>query len=126
MRNRSTKATLASLVVVFESVVVFFATLVGFGLKVYPDPAVIWTVGLSLAVILMISPAIFGKPGSFAFGWTLQIVVLFLGLWVPLMYIVGTIFLGLWIWGMIAGSTIDRAKANIQKLATDEVKEGRE
>ena len=58
MRNRSTQATLGSLVMVFQSVVVFFATLVGFGLQVYPDPAVIWGVGLGLSVFLMIFPAV--------------------------------------------------------------------
>jgi hypothetical protein len=115
MRNRTTKATLGSLVLVFESVVVFFATLVAFGLKVYPDPAVIWIVGLGLAVVLMISPAILGKPGSYYFGWALQLVVLSLGLWVPLMYILGIIFLGMWAWGMIAGATIDKARAVAQR-----------
>ena len=116
MRNRSTKATLGSLVMVFQSVVVFFATLVGFGLKVYPDPAVIWGVGLGLSVLLMIFPAILGKPGTYLFGWILQGVVLSLGIWVPLMYLLGAIFLAMWAWGMIAGGTIDKARAAKSKL----------
>jgi hypothetical protein len=66
MRNRTTRATLGSLVMVFESVVVFFATLVGFGLRVHPDPAVIWGVGVGLSVILMLFPAVLGKPGTYA------------------------------------------------------------
>lgn len=115
MRNRSTKATLASLVLVFESVVVFFATLVAFGLKVYPDPAVIWLVGLGISVLLMISPAFMGRPGSYELGWIMQFVVLALGIWVPLMYLLGVVFLGMWIWGMIAGTTIDKAKAALEK-----------
>jgi len=116
MRNRSTKATLGSLVMVFQSVVVFFATLVGFGLQVYPDPAVIWGVGLGLSVLLMIFPAILGKPGTYLFGWILQGVVLSLGIWVPLMYLLGAIFLAMWAWGMIAGGTIDKARAAKSKL----------
>lgn len=115
MRNRGTKATLGSLVLVFESVVVFFATLVAFGLRAYPDPAIIWAVGLSLSVILMLFPAVLGKPASYALGWLLQLLVLSLGIWVPLMFVVGTIFIGMWAWGMIAGGTIDRARRAKQK-----------
>jgi hypothetical protein len=116
MRSRSTKATLGSLVMVFQSVVVFFATLVGFGLQVYPEPAVIWGVGLGLSVVLMIFPAVLGKPGTYLLGWILQGVVLALGIWVPLMFLLGTIFLGMWAWGMIAGGTIDRARVAKSKL----------
>ena len=116
MRNRSTKATLGSLVMVFQSVVVFFATLVGFGLQVYPDPAVIWGVGLGLSVLLMIFPAILGKPGTYLLGWILQGVVFSLGIWVPLMYLLGAIFLAMWAWGMIAGGTIDKARVAKSKL----------
>ena len=116
MRNRSTKATLGSLVMVFQSVVVFFATLVGFGLQVYPDPAVIWGVGLGLSVLLMVFPAVLGKPGTYVLGWILQAVVLSLGVWVPLMYLLGAIFLAMWAWGMIAGGTIDKAREAKTKL----------
>ena len=120
MRNRSTKATLGSLVMVFQSVVVFFATLVGFGLQVYQDPAVIWGVGLGLSVILMIFPVFLGKPGSYLLGWILQGMVLSLGLWVPLMYLLGVVFLGMWAWGMIAGGTIDKARAAKNRLDSTE------
>ncbi len=116
MRNRSTKATLGSLVMVFQSVVVFFATLVAFGLQVYPEPAVIWGVGLGLSVLLIIFPAVLGKPGTYPLGWTLQLLVLSLGLWVPLMYLLGVVFLGMWAWGMIAGGTIDKARVAKSKL----------
>jgi len=120
MRNRSTKATLGSLVMVFQSVVVFFATLVGFGLQVYQDPAVIWGVGLGLSVILMIFPVFLGKPGTYLLGWILQGMVLSLGLWIPLMYLLGVVFLGMWAWGMIAGGTIDKARAAKNRLDSTE------
>ena len=119
MKNRSTKATLGSLVMVFQSVVVFFATLVGFGLQVYPEPAVIWGVGLSISVVLMLFPAVLGKPGSYLLGWILQGVVVSLGIWVPLMYGLGAIFLAMWAWGMIAGGTIDKARAAKNKLDSE-------
>jgi hypothetical protein len=110
MKNRSTKRTLASMLVAFESFVVFFATLVAFGLKV-AEPALVWGVGLGLAVLLILSPAVYGRKGSYVFGWLLQVAVLLTGIWVPLMWFVGGIFVCLWAWAMIAGSTIDKARA---------------
>ena len=109
MRNRSTKRALSSMLLVFEAGVVFFAMLVAFGLKVADGPTV-WAIGLSLTLLLMVTPAILGKKFSYGWGWFLQVVVVALGIWVPLMYVLGAIFVCLWAWAMIAGSTIDAAK----------------
>lgn len=114
MRKKSTQRTLGSMLLAFESFVVFFATLVAFGLKVADGP-VVWAIGLSLAFILIATPAILGRKFSYAFGWFLQVVVVALGIWVPLMYVVGAIFVCLWAWGMIAGSTIDKARSVFEK-----------
>ena len=114
MRKKSTQRTLGSMLLAFESFVVFFATLVAFGLKVADGP-VVWAVGLSLAFVLIATPAILGRKFSYIFGWFLQVVVVALGIWVPLMYVVGTIFVSLWAWAMIAGSTIDKARAVFEK-----------
>lgn len=108
--SRSTRRTLGSMTLAFESFIVFFATLVAFGLKVYPSPETIWAVGLGLSILLILTPGLLGKPGTYAFGWALQIAILALGFWVPLMYLIGVICVGLWAWAMIAGSTIDRAR----------------
>ncbi|MFM6971859.1 MAG: DUF4233 domain-containing protein [Rhodoluna sp.] len=114
MRNKSTKRALGSMLMAFESFVVFFATLVAFGLKVADGPTV-WAVGLSIAFLLILTPAILGKPLSYPFGWFLQVIVIGLGIWVPLMYVVGGIFLCLCAWAMIAGGTIDKARAALEK-----------
>ena len=120
MRNRSTKRALSSMLMVFESGVVFFAMLVAFGLKVADGPTV-WAVGLSLTVLLMVTPAVLGKKFSYAWGWLLQLVVVSLGIWVPLMFVLGGIFLCLWAWAMFAGGTIDKARAVLDaKAATEE------
>jgi hypothetical protein len=119
VRNKSTKRALGSILMAFESLVVFFATLVAFGTKVLgptnDNAATVWAVGLTLAVTLIITPAFLGKPGSYIFGWMLQIAVIFIGVWVPLMYVVGGIFLCLWIWAMVAGGTIDKARAAYER-----------
>ncbi|MEN9752917.1 MAG: hypothetical protein RL670_608 [Actinomycetota bacterium] len=108
-RPRSLQRSLGSMVLGFESFVAFFATLVAFGFD--KDHGVqIWAVGLSLAFLLIVTPAFLGSRWSYYFGWVLQIAMLATAFWVPLMWVVGIIFLGLWTWGMIAGATIDKAK----------------
>lgn len=108
-KAKSTQRALGSMVLAFESFVVFFATLVAFGLKVAPAEQV-WGVGLTLSILLILTPAVLGKPGSYWWGWFLQLAILSTGFAVPLMFLVGVIFAGLWAWGMIAGSTIDKAR----------------
>lgn len=119
MRNKSTQRTLGSMLMAFESFVVFFATLVAFGLKVADGPTV-WAVGLALSFLFIMTPAILGKKFSYAWGWFLQIVVVALGIWVPLMYVIGGIFVCLWAWAMIAGGTIDKARAALDRQAEEQ------
>ena len=104
MRNKSTQRTLGSMLMAFESFVVFFATLVAFGLKVADGP-IVWAIGLSLSFLLIMTPAILGKKFSYAWGWFLQLVVVALGIWVPLMYVLGGIFVCLWAWAMTVSYT---------------------
>ncbi|MDE2387174.1 MAG: DUF4233 domain-containing protein [Actinomycetales bacterium] len=109
-RTRSLQRSLGSMVLGFESFIIFFATLVAFGFDKAHGPA-IWTVGLSLAFLLILTPAFLGPRWSYYWGWLLQLAMLATAFWVPLMWIVGIIFIGLWTWGMIAGATIDKAKS---------------
>jgi hypothetical protein len=88
---------------------VFFATLAGFGLKVADGP-VVWAVGLTLSFLLIATPAILGRKGSYGFGWLLQAAIISIGFWLTPMFYIGGIFACMWAWAMIAGSTIDRAK----------------
>ncbi|MFM6980721.1 MAG: DUF4233 domain-containing protein [Micrococcales bacterium] len=113
-RTTSTQRLLASMLLAFEALVVFFATLVAFGLKV-ADPAVVFGVGGALALIMILMPAILGSKASYYFGWAVQLATLLTGIWVPLMWFVGGIFVCLWAWAMIAGSTIDKARRNFER-----------
>ena len=124
VRGVSTKRTLGSMLMAFEAFVVLFATLVAFGLKA-ADSTVVWVVGLALALLLIATPAVLGKRGSYVWGTILQVGIVLTGIWVPLMWILGGILLCLWAWALIAGSTIDKARANYLKLqgAADEVVE---
>lgn len=124
-RPKSTQRTLGSMLMAFESFVVFFATLVAFGLKAADGPSV-WAVGLTTSFLLIGTPAILGRKFSYAWGWFLQLAVVAMGIWVPLMYVVGAIFVCLWAWAMIAGSTIDKARAALDRefLGQNKAQEG--
>jgi hypothetical protein len=121
MAARSLQRALGAIVLAFESFIVFFGTLVSFGLKI-AAPELVWAVGLSLAVVMILTPAVLGRPGGYIFGSALQVVVLFISIWTifrdPAGYvflILSIIFIGLWAWAMIAGSTIDAAKRALKR-----------
>jgi len=121
MSNRSVRRTLGSMVLAFESFVVFFGTLVAFGLKVADGPTV-WGFGLAFSAVLILTPGYLGKPGSYWFGWALQILLLVVSFLVPWMLLISIIFVGFWGWAMIAGYTIDLAKKNRAAENTFEIK----
>ena len=121
LKNRSTKRTLGSMVLAFQSFVVFFGTLVAFGLKIGDAPTV-WAIGLSLAVVSIVLPGILGRPGGYTIAWILEFTLLALSICIAtlnaagIFYIVlSIIFLSMWIWGMLAGSTIDAARIAWEK-----------
>lgn len=121
MSNRSVRRTLGSMVLAFESFVVFFGTLVADGLNVADGPTV-WSFGLAFSTILILTPGYLGKPGSYWFGWALQILLLVVSFLVPWMPLISIIFVGFWGWAMIAGYTIDLAKKNRAAESTFEIK----
>lgn len=121
MSNRSVRRTLGSMVLAFEAFVVFFGTLVAFGLKVADGPTV-WGFGLAFSAILILTPGYLGKKGSYWFGWALQILLLVVSFLVPWMLLISIIFVGFWGWAMIAGYTIDLAKKNRAASNTFEIK----
>ena len=120
-RSVSTRRTLGSMALAFESFVIFFATLVAFGLKL-AEPGVVWGFGLGMSVFAILLPALLGKPGGYILGWALQILALGLSTalaianpagWVCV--VISVIFVGLWGWAMVAGFTIDKARAAFEK-----------
>ena len=121
MSNRSIRRTLGSMVLAFESFIVFFGTLVAFGLKVAPATTV-WAVGLTFSAVLILTPGYLGKKGSYWFGWFLQLVLFVVSFYVDFwMIIVSVIFISLWAWAMIAGITIDLARKARESVDTFEI-----
>ena len=120
MSKRSVQRSLGSMVLAFESFVVFFGTLVAFGLKV-ADAATVWTFGLIFSTVLILTPGYLGRKYSYIFGWILQVLLLVVSFYVPWMLLISIIFVGFWGWAMIAGATIDLAKKARDKVDTFEI-----
>lgn len=121
-KTKSSKRLLASVVLSFEAFVVFFATLAAFGLKVgdpninLPDTQWIWGIGLSLAILCILAPGVLSRPWGYWLGWAIQAIMLISGFWLWGMFLVAGLTTSMWIWALIAGGTIDKARANYQKL----------
>ena len=120
MAKRSVQRSLGSMVLAFESFVVFFGTLVAFGLKV-ADAATVWTFGLIFATVLILTPGFLGRKYSYTLGSLLQVLLLVVSFYVPWMLLIAIIFVGFWGWAMIAGTTIDLANKARDKVDTFEI-----
>ncbi len=120
MSKRSVQRSLGSMVLAFESFVVFFGTLVAFGLKV-ADAATVWTFGLIFSTVLILTPGFLGRKYSYIFGSLLQVLLLVVSFYVPWMLLISIIFVGFWCWAMIAGATIDLANKARSKVDTFEI-----
>ena len=114
---RSVRQSLASIVLVFEAVVVFLGVLVIWGLSredggPFGLPA--WTplaAGGVLVLLMLLTIPLLRYEWAYVLGWALQVLVLASGLLNPAMYLVGAIFGGMWAYCMVVGARIDRARA---------------
>jgi hypothetical protein len=122
VRRRSARRTFAATVLVLEAFVVFFATLVAFGLRVAPT-GVVWAVGGTLVVVLVILSGMLRRPGAYLAGSVVQGLILAGGLVLlaaparaasfaaATAIFVGILFIALWVVALRLGGRIDREKA---------------
>ncbi|SKB01517.1 Protein of unknown function [Agreia bicolorata] len=109
-RPASVRRSLGSIVLGFESVVMFLAALVAFGLKALPALPALGG-GALLCVGLVAGAGLLRFRWGYAFGWVLQAAIIASAFLVPVMWIVGVLFVGLWTYCMVVGARIDREKA---------------
>ncbi|KQR11045.1 DUF4233 domain-containing protein [Cellulomonas sp. Leaf334] len=109
-RKRPAKPQFTQTILVLEAVLVFFATLVAYGLRL-AEPAAIWWVGGALSVTLIVLSGLMTRPGGYVAGSVVQGVVLAVGFVIPMMFVVGGIFVILWIVALRLGGRIDRERA---------------
>lgn len=121
-RARGAQESLAQIVLVFESVIVFLAGLVVYGLNVLPEGIADWwgIVGGSVLALLMIaaSGTVRWRWGIIT-GWVLQVVLLAGALLVPAIVIVVLVFGGIWAYATIKGAALDRRNAHLAAELAD-------
>lgn len=115
-RARGAAESLGSIVVGFESVIVFLAGLVVFGLGVLPEGIPDWwgvVGGVVLAVLMILVGGMLRHRWAIVLGWILQAVLLAGGLLVPAIAIVAVIFGAMWGYATIKGASLDRRNARL-------------
>jgi hypothetical protein len=112
-RQRSVTETLLSIVLGLEMFVVFFATIVIFGLQRVP-PAVAFTGGAVLILLLIITTRLLRQPWGKYAGVGMQVVLIAIGFLEPLMFFIGAGFAAMYIYYLVKGQRIDAQKASWQ------------
>ena len=113
---RSVKRSLATILLGFETIVVFLGAVVTLGLVsvatepgvVSPLSVIIGGVLLCLAMVALI--ALLRFRWSYYVGWLLQAAIIATGFITPAMFFVGALFAAMWTYCMIVGSRIDHQK----------------
>ena len=109
-RQRSVTEMLLSIVLALEAVLVFFVTLVVYGLKSL-EPALAFGGGAVLILALFLTSGLLRYRWGVWLGWVLQLVLLATGFLVPLMFFIAACFVAIWIFCFVRGRQIDRQKA---------------
>ncbi|MCC4267797.1 DUF4233 domain-containing protein [Microbacterium schleiferi] len=113
-RTRGARESLGSVVLGFESIIVFLGGLVVYGLRVLPDGIEPWwgiVAGSVLALVMVVIAGLLRHSWAIAVGWALQVVVLLGGFLVPALVVVAIIFGGMWAYATIKGASLDARNA---------------
>ena len=122
-RPRGAVESLATIVLAFESVVVFLGGLAIYGLKALPDPVEQWwgiVAGVVVAVLMILTTRVVRYPWGIGLGWSLQVVVALGAILVPSLGLVALIFGGMYGYATIKGAALDRRKAQHLAASPDE------
>jgi hypothetical protein len=101
---------IAAAVLVFEGLVIFFATLVALDLSDVDDTT-LWWVGGVAALACVLAAGLLGRPGGYAVGSALQVLVVASGFVVTAMFFLGAVFAALWFFTLYLGRRVERLQA---------------
>jgi uncharacterized membrane protein YeiB len=99
---RSPSRVLAATVLCFEALVVFFAGLVAKDLS-SATPAAALAASGALALACLVCAALLRTRPGYWLGSVLQVCVIAVGLWVPVMFFLGLVFAALWVLALVVG-----------------------
>jgi hypothetical protein len=121
-RARGAQESLASVVLGFESIVVFLGGLVVFGLGALPDSVSdAWGIagGSVLALLMVFTVPVLRHTWGIAVGWALQAVLAAGAFLVPALGIVALVFGAMYAYATIKGGELDRRNARRAATATN-------
>ena len=112
-RARGAEESLASVVLGFETIIVFLGGLVIYGLDALPGLAPWWGIvaGSGLAVLMIATTLVLRHRWGIALGWFWQLLVILGGFLVPALAVVGLIFGAMYAYATIKGGALDRQSA---------------
>ncbi len=117
-RARGAAESLGQIVLAFESIIIFLAGLVAFGLKALPPsiPAW-WTIagGAVIAVLMLAVSTVLRHRWGIVLGWVLQAVVAASAFLMPAILFVVAVFGGMWAYATIKGASLDRRNARLMR-----------
>ena len=113
---RNPKRLMAATTLGSEALVVFFATLVAYGLVPMEQRSSTYlVVGGVLVLLCLLAAGMLRRRGGYALGWVLQVVIIAGGFVVPLMFVVGGVFAVIWICSIVIGNRIEREQAEVAR-----------
>jgi hypothetical protein len=115
-RARGAQESLAQIVLGFESIVVFLAGLVVYGLRALPEGIEDWwaiVAGAVVAVVMIAATGAMRWKWGIWFGWALQVLLALSAFLVPSILIAALIFAAMWGYATIKGASLDRRNARL-------------
>ncbi|MCR2809487.1 MULTISPECIES: DUF4233 domain-containing protein [unclassified Microbacterium] len=115
-RARGAEESLGSIVLAFESIVVFLGGLAIYGLNALPPQIPGWwgiVAGAVLAVVMVLTGRALRHRWGIALGWALQLVVALGAILVPALALVALIFGAMWGYATIKGASLDARNARL-------------
>ena len=115
-RSRGAAESLGSIVLAFESIIVFLGGLAVFGLKALPESIPQWwgiVIGSVLALVMLLTAGVLRYRWGIILGWVLQVIVALGGFLVPALFLVAIIFGGMWAYATIKGASLDARNARL-------------
>jgi hypothetical protein len=115
--SRSVRASLASILLGFELIVVFLGALMIWGLTPEDGGAfglprwAALVAGGAVIVLMVATIGLLRFRWAYLLGWAVQVLILAAGLINPAMFFIGALFGRIWAYCMIVGERIDREKA---------------
>jgi hypothetical protein len=115
-RARGAAESLGSIVLAFESIIVFLGGLAIFGLKALPESIPPWwgiVAGTVLAVVMILTARVLRYRWGIILGWVLQVIVALGGFFVPALFFIALVFGGMWAYATIKGASLDARNARL-------------